>query len=490
VSKNLKSRNTNVNEILYEVIPNPLVTFDKNLMFVNCNQQFLDTLGFSKDELVGLHVHDFLTEEDQQLTADIMEQLSICNSILNQEFHVKRKDGSIFHSIWNIMQSYDDENGSVGFTSIGLDLTEIDKLQDKLVKQEKMSALLELKNIRNENIEQILYEVIPSPVITFDQNNKAVDCNQYFLDKMGFSKDEVMDMSATDFLTEKDQKTYREVIEPSLNQKLLLKDIDLYIRKKDGSFFHSIWNHIRISGTNDEYLGFTAIGLDLTEIDKLQDELVKKEKWETLGKLSAHLAHDMRNPLSVIQMSLENMRLLFNPNEQKSSQMKKIEHAINRITHQVDGVLDFVLEKPLTLKKINMSKIIDECLGSIVIPSHVELILPKSNIEVVCDEVKLSTALYNIILNSIQSISDSGTIEISTNETNNEIIIQIQDSGEGISKEEIDNIFDPLFTTKQNGTGLGLASVKSIIKSHGGTISVTSPPTIFTITLPKTLNKN
>ena len=76
-------------------------------------------------------------------------------------------------------------------------------------------------------------------------------------------------------------------------------------------------------------------------------------------------------------------------------------------------------------------------------------------------------------------------MKITLKENSNHIVIEIKDSGDGIPHEIIDNIFEPLFTTKQQGTGLGLASVKSIIESHNGTISVTSQPTIFTITLPK-----
>jgi len=90
-----------------------------------------------------------------------------------------------------------------------------------------------------------------------------------------------------------------------------------------------------------------------------------------------------------------------------------------------------------------------------------------------------------LILNGVQAIVHTGTIEITVEENNDGIIIQIMDSGEGIPKENIDSLFEPLFTTKQQGTGLGLASVKSIVEAHGGIISVSSPPTVFTITLPK-----
>jgi len=99
----------------------------------------------------------------------------------------------------------------------------------------------------------------------------------------------------------------------------------------------------------------------------------------------------------------------------------------------------------------------------------------------------LGIALNNIILNGIQAIVSTGTIIISVEENNDEIVIQVEDSGEPIPKEDLDHIFEPLFTTKQHGTGLGLSSVKSIIEAHGGTISATSSPVIFTIKLPKNL---
>jgi len=114
-------------------------------------------------------------------------------------------------------------------------------------------------------------------------------------------------------------------------------------------------------------------------------------------------------------------------------------------------------------------------------------IVPENDIDITCDQRQLSIVLNNLILNGIQSIENNGVIKISIDEDIDEIIIQVEDSGIGIPTDRLGKIFEPLFTTKQRGTGLGLASVKAIIESHGGIISVTSPPTIFTITLPKIL---
>ena len=208
----------------------------------------------------------------------------------------------------------------------------------------------------------------------------------------------------------------------------------------------------------------------------------------TLGRFSARLAHDLRNPLSIIRVSLENLKLLYGSDKSQQSIMQKVERSIDRITHQVDDVLDFVREQLITLNNHKISEIISESLDFIPIPDNIKLILPKNNVVVYCDDKQFSIVFNNLILNGIHVITHTGIIEISVEENNDGIIIQVKDSGSGIPKQNLNSLFEPLFTTKQQGTGLGLASVKSIVESQGGIISVTSPPTVFTITLPKILD--
>ena len=228
---------------------------------------------------------------------------------------------------------------------------------------------------------------------------------------------------------------------------------------------------------------------DVIELERrlaVLEKQLEEEKFTTVGRFASKMAHDLRNPLSIIRMSLENLKLLYGVDATKQKQFDKAERSIDRIVHQVDGVLDFVREIPIKLEKITLSEIICESLDSITIPDNIKLILPKNNFELICDKRQLAVGLNNLILNSIQAIKNKGTVTLSGIEKIDSVIITIEDSGSGISKDRIDDIFEPLFTTKQHGTGLGLASVKSIVKAHAGIISVTSPPTVFTITLPKT----
>jgi signal transduction histidine kinase len=172
-------------------------------------------------------------------------------------------------------------------------------------------------------------------------------------------------------------------------------------------------------------------------------------------------------------------------NDVQQKQMERINRSIDRIAHQIDDVLNFVKRQPIVPSKTKLSDIAAESMDSLKIPDGIKLIFPKNDVELLCDVKQCSIALNNLILNAIQAIDGVGTIEITVKENNDEIVIQIKDSGKGIPEEDLDKIFEPLFTTKQTGTGLGLSSVKSIVESHGGIISVTSAPTIFTIRFPK-----
>ena len=218
---------------------------------------------------------------------------------------------------------------------------------------------------------------------------------------------------------------------------------------------------------------------------KIKEAEQKDSKLIAIGELSARLAHDLRNPLSIIRITLENLKMLYGADETKQRQFEKIDRAIDRIVHQIDEVLGFVRESPMNFQKESVLNILKDVKDSLRLPQDISLVLPKKDASISCDRGQLIVALNNLIYNSVQAIQGKGLIAVSMIENNKKIVLEIEDSGTGIPEDILPKIFEPLFTTKQQGTGLGLVSVKSIIESHGGTISVTSPPTIFTIVLPK-----
>ena len=226
------------------------------------------------------------------------------------------------------------------------------------------------------------------------------------------------------------------------------------------------------------------------QLERTSDELVKAERFSAIGEVSSRISHDIRNPLSNVKMSIELMKN--SPPDTKINDKainEKLEVAsknIERISHQVNGVLEFVKNRELKKEKIRVSTILYDTIDSMHIPSNIRVKMPKSDISVFADLFQLQIVFNNIILNAIQAIGkDSGEILIKISEKNDKIIIKFEDSGPNIPENILNHIFEILVTTKQVGTGLGLVSCKTIIENHKGEITVENDPVVFTINLPK-----
>ena len=219
-----------------------------------------------------------------------------------------------------------------------------------------------------------------------------------------------------------------------------------------------------------------------------QNEMIKKEKLSAIGELTAKLSHDLRNPLSVIRLTLQTIEMRVNNKlEPKLGEyLPIINDEISRINHQINQVLGFVKTRSLNKKMVSISNILEYAITNINVPKNISVALPEEDFTLMADKIQMSVAFTNILLNAIDEIGDKeGKITLRARLEKGNIIVEFEDSGDGIPKENIGKIFDPLFTTKQTGTGLGLSSVRSIIEAHGGSISVKSPPTVFTIVLPQ-----
>ena len=218
-----------------------------------------------------------------------------------------------------------------------------------------------------------------------------------------------------------------------------------------------------------------------------QDELIKSERFSAIGELSSRLAHDLRNPLATIQAANELIKQKVVPLGDKNvkANFDMIDRAIWRISHQVDGVMDFVRIKPLNLQEIPVSDLLNSIVEQTNAPETVDISIEEKDVSIFCDREKMEIVLANLITNAIDAINKNGTIHLRALAGNKKIKLEIEDSGPGIPKEKLSKIFEPLFTTKERGTGLGLASCKSIVEQHGGTLTVKNNPTTFTISLPK-----
>ncbi|MDH3677723.1 MAG: CHASE domain-containing protein, partial [Nitrosopumilus sp.] len=214
---------------------------------------------------------------------------------------------------------------------------------------------------------------------------------------------------------------------------------------------------------------------------------LKNEKITTVGKLSANLAHDLRNPLSIITGCLYLLsRYSENSDEKNKNLISKSNVAVKKMNEQINDVLNFVSSRKLQLSEVSLKELINKPGILPEIPDNINLNLPQNDILLNCDKLKIEVLINNMIINSIQAIGEkTGTITIRLSEDQKNAVIEVIDSGPGISKNNMKEIFEPLFSTKSKGIGLGLASCEHIVKSHRGKIIVKNKPTKFTILIPK-----
>lgn len=226
-------------------------------------------------------------------------------------------------------------------------------------------------------------------------------------------------------------------------------------------------------------------------IMETQAELIRKERLAAIGEITARISHDLRNPLGLIKLAADSIQLRAEKklDPKIDEYMPLISDAVSRITHQINQVLRFVKTIPLDIRLVSISSILTDAIKYAQIPRNITVNAPEEDISLMADKIQLAIAFGNIITNAVEAIGEeNGTITIRTSADDGNVTIEFEDSGEGIKKENMDKIFQPLFTTKSSGTGLGLSSVREIISAHGGTVSVRSPPTVFTITLPQNQN--
>jgi PAS domain S-box-containing protein len=242
-----------------------------------------------------------------------------------------------------------------------------------------------------------------------------------------------------------------------------------------------------------------AICRDITDTKKMEQELLKNQKLESIGLLAGGIAHDFNNLLAAIMGNISLASMLLQPGSRSVSLLAESEKACLRARDLTLQLLTFSKGGAPVRRLASVEQIVRESASFVVRGSgtfcnfHVATGLWQAEI----DEGQISQVIHNLVINAVQAMPHGGVITITcsnvpaaTEEEVDLIRIDIEDQGEGITPEVLPRIFDPYFTTKQQGSGLGLASSYSIIRNHGGYIEVNSLPgkgAIFSIFLPATV---
>lgn len=239
----------------------------------------------------------------------------------------------------------------------------------------------------------------------------------------------------------------------------------------------------------------------LTEsIARFQRESAQKERLSALGRLSTVIAHEIRNPLMIIRASLSTLREAGAPAEEEREAVADIDEESQRINRIVTEVLDFAKPIRFELAEANLNEVCRasamaawaDASGDAAVRLDLDTTLPSA----VTDAERLRTALVNLLTNARQTVQAAGplatvsaapAVTLRTERRANRVVITVRDRGTGIAPEDMAHIFDPYFTTRRAGTGIGLPITKNIVEGLGGTIAVTSrvgEGTEFRIDLP------
>ena len=276
---------------------------------------------------------------------------------------------------------------------------------------------------------------------------------------------------------------------------------EIWHARKDGTTFPSLMANSLICDERGEPFAIIGTLRDITERKRMEEELLRARRVESLGTLAGGIAHDFNNILTAISVNVSVARLCVRPEEEVHSILSEAENACVRAKSLTNQLLTFSrggmpVKKPTTIAHLVRETAQFALRGS---SARCEFHLPEDLWPLEVDEGQISQAIHNLILNADQAMPEGGVIRVlgrNRSIAENEglplppgpyVEIAVRDRGEGIAEEQMEQIFDPYYTTKEDGSGLGLTSTFSIVRKHGGHINLESRPgegATFRIYLP------
>jgi PAS domain S-box-containing protein len=318
------------------------------------------------------------------------------------------------------------------------------------------------------------------------------------LELFGYTKEEMLDMDILNiYVNPDDRKKFQQEIE----QKRSVTEYNIKFCKKDGTEMDCLLTSTLRHASDGSVLGYQGIIRDVTDKLRMEQELLRMEKLESTGILAGGIAHDFNNILTSILGNATLATMYTKPGEEIFNRLIEVEKASLRAKDLTQQLLTFSKGGAPIKKTTSIGELIKDSSGFALRGSTVkcEYNLPGNLWPVEVDEGQMSQVINNLVINAEQAMPESGTIKITAKNViakrkdglplkdGKYVLISIKDQGTGIPEEYLKKIFDPYFTTKQKGSGLGLAVIYSIINKHDGNVHVESRlgvGTTFHIYLP------
>jgi two-component system sensor histidine kinase PilS (NtrC family) len=271
---------------------------------------------------------------------------------------------------------------------------------------------------------------------------------------------------------------------------------EIHLRRRDGRSVPvgiSFW--LLRSGEGDA-IGLIGVCQDLSSIKQMEERMRQADRLAALGRMSANIAHEIRNPLASVSGAIEVLARDIPPDPTRDRLVEIVLSESARLNQLISDFLEYARPAPLAPIEVNASKVLDDVVVLLEhrrLPDNLKLVREYGEMLMVrADPQQLRQAIWNLCLNAVQSMPSGGELRVGGRVLEGEsrpsrVQLWIGDTGSGIAEADMPHIFEPFYSTKPEGSGLGLAMVYRVIQEHGGDIDVRSGPragTTFTLRLP------
>lgn len=356
------------------------------------------------------------------------------------------------------------------------------ELNGSILERSIRYALSQAKVIREldekEKRYRSLFERSVDPIFLANEHLRLVDVNESFMKFFHYTKQEALSLKIKDLFA--DENDYARFY-GALKEIEQVRDYETSLVNKNGAKKACLINCVFIPDQLSEFCCYQGIIHDQTLRKKAERDMLIAERLSMTGKIARTIAHEVRNPLTNLTLAFDQLKEEM-PAENSDVKLYSeiIERNANRIEQLISEMLNSSKPKELNLELAPITEILEETIALSIDRINLNQIklekkLPGDLPRILLDKEKIKIALLNIIINGLEAMQPSvGVLRVSAELRNNCVAIFICDNGKGIAPEEIEKLFDPFYTGKPGGMGLGLTSAKNILNSHHAEVEVLS----------------